>query len=104
MNINVTNHAVKRYRERLFDYTSSDESIVALLKKIAVKGTPIRFRPVSCGNCTEVEYRNITVVVVHQDKHVTVLTCLGETAYRKWIKNQDGYKKIGGRVRHKIPG
>jgi hypothetical protein len=38
MKITVTKHAIRKYRERLFDFSSSDKQIICTLKEIASKG------------------------------------------------------------------
>jgi hypothetical protein len=98
MNISVTKHAIKRYRERLFDYTTSSETIENLLKEIARHGNVIDVRPSSLGNCTEIEYTGISIVVINNSAEYVIITCLGNGSYRKWVKNQDKRSHIGGRV------
>jgi len=95
MNTWVTQHAINRYRERLFDYTSSPEQIGAKLKEIAHKGKRVSSRPDTSGHCFEVVYRGVAIVLVIHGKRATVLTCLGETAYRKWMKQQDPLTVFG---------
>lgn len=97
MYINVTKHAVKRYRERLFDYKSSEEKIKDLLKEVASKGKQIDWRPSTWGNCIEVKYRGISIVLVNDRDRKTIITCLGELGYRKWVKRQD-HIRIKGRI------
>ncbi|WP_276619831.1 hypothetical protein [Syntrophomonas wolfei] len=97
MNLIVTHHAIKRYRERLFDYTSSKEKVKNLLIEIAYKGKNIQTRPCIQGECYEVKYKGISLVLVKNGTNSIIITCLGEVSYRKWIKHQDEYM-IAGRV------
>lgn len=94
MEIEVTKHAVKRYRDRMFDHTSSKEAIIKYLEEIARKGTRIQTRLGKWGRCVEVKYQGVSIVVVLQTDKTVVITCLGSTNYRKWIKRQ-GYKFRG---------
>ncbi len=59
MTMQVTKHAIKRYRERLFDFSSSDERKKQLLTEISAKGKMNCVLPDSQYNCSEVEYRGI---------------------------------------------
>lgn len=101
MAINVTQHAINRYRERLCDYTSSTKNIRKKLKEAASLGKLIANKPASQGNCFERIYNDISVIVIidNNDDRATVVTCLGDTAYRKWIKCQNPYI-VNGRVMH----
>lgn len=85
----VTKHAIKRYRERLFDFNSSDEDISALLADIATKGKKVCSRPNTWDNCAEVVFRGISIVILNNSEGRVVITCLGDKTYRKWIKRKD---------------
>ncbi|OPX94700.1 MAG: hypothetical protein A4E53_00022 [Pelotomaculum sp. PtaB.Bin104] len=98
MDIHVSKHAIKRYRERLFDFRSSDEIIEKLLRDIAFRGRRIESRPAASGKCYEVIRRGISIVLVIDDEsNATILTCLGNEYYRKWLKHQD-MLRIPGRI------
>lgn len=98
MNINVTQHAIKRYRERLFDYSSSKETVSSLLKEIACNGKQICSRPSSCGTCVEIKYKGVSIVAIKDNDTTVITTCLGDFSYRKWIKSKDTYPRVRGRV------
>ena len=103
MDTNVTKHAIRRYRERLFDYKSSNEKIQKTLVEIASHGKRIHLRPDSLGRCYEVDYKGISIVLVFDNEHsATVVTCLGSDKYRKWVKHQD-IRKIPGRILYLEP-
>lgn len=102
MELHVTRHAIMRYRERLCDYSSTDKYIVEVLQRIASKGIGIVVKPGIGEKCFEVGFKGISIVLVINGKHATVLTCLGDATYRKWIKQQSNRNYIGGRVR--FPG
>jgi len=97
MDIYVTTHAVKRYRERMFDYISSDEKIANLLKNAAQRGKQVYVRPSNRGYCIELKYKGISVVVVHECARATVITCLGDSIYRNWVKKKEN-QNIYGRL------
>lgn len=99
MNIRVSKHAIKRYRERLFDFTSSTEKIRSLLDEIARRGKLVASKPASTDDCFEITYKGISIVLAKRENQYIVITCLGEAAYRKWIKHQE-QNVICGRVRH----
>lgn len=97
MDVSVTKHAIKRYRERLFDFKSSDKEIEALLKEIACRGKRVDFRPASLGRCYEVRYQGVAIVVMEDRDRTAIVTCLGSAYYRKWIKHTN-MSKIPGRI------
>lgn len=97
MQISVTKHAIERYRQRFFDFTKFDAEIEILLKEVARKGKKVERRPVATGECIEVRYQGISVVILNQKDETVIVTCLGDTLYRKWIKNKDK-KSICGRL------
>lgn len=88
MLIKVTKHAIRRYRERVFDYSASDFEIVKMLAEIASKGTVVCSKPNSLDNCVELKYKGISIVAVKDRGFLVVITCLGESSYRKWVKSQ----------------
>lgn len=98
MDTYVTKHAIQRYRERLFDFKSSDEVIKNILKKIACRGKRVDLRPATFGSCYEVIYKEVSIVLVIEDQsNAAIITCLGNAHYRKWVKHQD-MLKIPGRI------
>jgi len=98
MNISVTKHAIKRYRQRLFDYSSPNEKIINSLKEIVTKGKRTAQRPSNVGECVEMYYRGISIVLLCVSNEGIIITCLGDKSYRKWVKNQDGNVRLAGRV------
>jgi hypothetical protein len=88
-NIIVTGHAIERYRERMFDYESSPEEVVQILREIALKGELVGNRPNTRNNCYEVKYRGVSVVQIREEKRTFVITCLGDKRYRRWVKNKE---------------
>jgi len=98
MNISVTKHAIKRYRQRLFDYYSPYEKIIASLKEIVNKGKRTAERPSNVGECVEIYYRGVYIVLLYVSDEGIIITCLGDKSYRKWVKKQDGNVRLGGRV------
>lgn len=100
MVVQVTRHAIKRYRERMFDYSSSEESIKVVLIQAALQGKRVQMRPSAWGKCVETKYNGFSVVLNYHDDQITVVTCLGGKCYRKWIKSQDSYSRVRGRVLH----
>lgn len=87
--ITVTNHALKRYRQRLFDYESSDQRVREILKEIATRGKKMREQPASWDECYEVKYRGITIILLSSNQNHTIVTCLGEDRYRRWVKHHE---------------
>lgn len=96
----VTKHAVKRYRERLVDYSASDQAIINRLKEIAARGEHICWRPSDWNNCVEVKYKGISIVMLVTEEKLVVLTCLGTERYRKWLKHQDGFTRVYQGIRY----
>lgn len=86
MEIKVTKHAIKRYRERLFDYSSSDDTIIDIMKGIARNGTIVRSRLHNSDSCWEIVHKGVYIVAVKGPNSQIVITCLGDASYRKWLK------------------
>lgn len=102
MEICITKHAIKRYRERLFDYDSSDKVIRNLLREIASQGKQICLRPNTWDNCFEIKYKGIFIVLLVNDDKAVVLTVLGDRRYRKWIKRNDLNMRISQGIRYPV--
>lgn len=98
MRIKVTKHAIERYRERLCDYSSSNEQIIKVLSEIACKGRGIATRPSAYGQCMEIKCKGISIVLALNGDNAAILTCLGDNAYRKWVKHQSLPGFIRGRI------
>lgn len=98
MKVWISEHAIMRCRERLFDCTSSKKAIIDRLKEAAIKGREVRMRPSSLGNCIELYFKGIFIVVIKDNDKLTVITCLGDISYRKWVRNQEICIKVRGRV------
>ncbi|NLX87841.1 MAG: hypothetical protein GXZ09_00305 [Syntrophomonadaceae bacterium] len=99
MLVKVTKHAIKRYRERLFDYSSSDGEIISKLKHIAHRGRLVAFKPHDMDNCVELKYEGISIVAVQQPQELVIITCLGQDNYRKWIKSKGMCTYVSQRLR-----
>lgn len=98
MDLHVTKHAIKRYRERLCDYSSPDKHIVDKLKRIAGQGKVVDAKS-DTAKCREVGFNGISIILVVDGKHATILTCLGDATYRKWIKRQSPRDCLGRCIR-----
>ena len=98
MKVYISEHAINRCRERLFDFTSCKKAIIDQLREAAIEGQEIRMRPSSLGNCVELCFRDIFIVVLKNHDKLTVITCLGNSSYRKWVKNQQIHVKLRGRI------
>lgn len=101
MDIQVSKHAIRRYRQRMFDYNSPADKIRGILKEIALFGKRVASKPAATDDCFEVMYKGISIVLAQKEARCIVITCLGELAYRKWIKNQE-QNVIHGRLRHEL--
>jgi len=66
MQIHVTKYAVKRYRERLFDYSSSDKTITCIIEDIAKRRKVVGNRLHNRNTCREIRYRGIFIVTVDE--------------------------------------
>ncbi len=91
MFIKVSKHAIERYRERLFDYYSTDGEIKHRLIGIVKRGKVICFKPHDLGDCMEIKHKGLSVVVVRHGEESVIITCLGEDRYRSWIKSKGSY-------------
>lgn len=100
MLVKVTKHAVKRYRERLFDYMATDTEIINRIIGIATKGDLICSKPNQINNCMEIKYKGVSIVVIQDQTDLVVITCLGEANYRRWIKSKGESTFISQRLRH----
>ena len=88
MDVVVSQHAIKRYRKRTFDFNQSDEEVEAMLARVVQKGEILSRRP---GDVWELKYRDIYVVadIDNESNKVTVITCLGDRLYRSWAKKKE---------------
>lgn len=98
MRVEVTQHAIKRYRERLFDQSSPDKVVIRILGDIADKGRIIRHRLDNRNTCLEIKYKGVSIVVVEEPGKRIVITCLGEACYRRWIKTKGMREKSSQRI------
>lgn len=98
MKIFVTNHAIQRYRERLFNFSATDAEISDILKHIAQNGKLICQKPGTLPNCFEIKHRGISIVIIIEGKQTYIITCLGEASYRKWVKTKNEPVRISRRV------
>jgi len=94
MEIVVTIHALNRYRERMFDFTSTDEKIINRIKDIVCQGEQVFVRPSAHNNCREIQYRGVSVVIIQERHKIFVITCLGSRHYRKWFKEKNNHKRV----------
>ena len=85
MQVNVTKHAMDQYRIRMQRYSMPDSEVTGTLKAAAIRGTKERKCP---GDAWEVKYENFVIIVSYQNEQATVITCLGNNAYREWSKRQ----------------
>lgn len=98
MPVIVTKHAIKRYRERLFNYSLNDNDVADKLKEIADKGAKVGNRLYCQNTCFEIKYQGVSIVVIYESECKIVLTCLGEGAYRRWIKTKGMKDKLSQRL------
>lgn len=98
MKIKVTKHAIERYRERTFNQYLNDQEVERILRDIASSGKQVRSRFIGSGNCMEVMGKGIFIVLVHEGNLATVITCLGDEKYRRWVKSQDSFLRLPGRL------
>jgi hypothetical protein len=86
MEVLVSDHAIERYRKRTFKWHLSDKQIKMILTDVARQGTIQRRRP---GNAWEIVHNGISIVAEVNSNSIAVITCLGDTEYRKWAKKQE---------------
>lgn len=84
MNVEVTAHAIERYRQRTLHYNMSVNEIVGTLKAGARRGTIVKARR---DNAWEVKYQKVTLIVEYNNMSATVITCLGKDEYRNWDRH-----------------
>lgn len=99
MEIIVSKHALSRYRDRLFDYTSSEDDIYNILANIVKKGKQVGLRLSTKRIYIEMKHKGVSIVVTKGKKEIVVVTCLGEDVYRRWAKHQSP-NVIAGRFKH----
>lgn len=89
MLINVSTHSVEQYRNKMLDFTSSDERIRDILAEIIRKGAKIHNRPQAC----EIKYRKLSVVAKIFPNEIVVVTFLGDERYRSWYRKHKVSRK-----------
>lgn len=85
MSVFVSQHAITRFQERCFTYSMNSDEIECFLKDIVLRGHSTRRR--AQNNCYPVyEFENEGQVVVAevQPGLVSIITYLGDAAYRYW--------------------
>lgn len=85
MQVNVTQHAMDQYIRRMQRYSMLESEITGVLRTAAIRGSKIRRCP---GDVWEVRFENFVIIVNYQEDTATVITCLGNNAYREWSKRQ----------------
>ncbi len=78
-----------------FDYSSTEDAIKNLLKRTARNDC---VQKTWDGHCTELKYKDTYIVAAYEQDELTIITCLGNRMYRKWVKHQDSYERLGGRI------
>lgn len=87
MDIIVTNHAIKRFRQRHFKaYDWPEEQIRKTLEAIAKHGEVKKCCP---GKVNEVIFQGLIIRTSCSKNKTIVITFLGNRTYQKW------YRKVG---------
>lgn len=89
MLINVSSHSVDQYRNKMFDFISTDEEIRDILAEVVRKGAKIHNRPQAC----EIKYRKLSVVAKIFPNEIVVVTFLGDERYCKWFRKHKVSRK-----------
>jgi len=96
MNVVVTHHAVKQFKNRVYaSQNFNDEEIRKKLELTARRGKTIARRP---GDALEKCFQNIHIVTVKQKNAIVVLTCLGDRQYRYWSKAKELHPRFRKRA------
>lgn len=89
MRITVSRHAIERCKDRVpWLKSTSDRKIEKTLSRVVTKGKKTRKRPAKAGKAFEYVYNDIHVVGVHSKGNISVVTCYGDSTYRKWLHKQ----------------
>lgn len=93
MRIGVTDHAVEQFRKKYLRYRRgemSDEEIRAVLTRVVEQGKRCRRRP---GSAREYVLDDLAVVVDDRNPgNVTVITFLGDYAWRWWWRRKKAFR------------
>lgn len=103
-NIVVTKHAIKKYRERSFNWNMSDQEAKEDLIRFVERGKVVQDCP---GGAVKIKCDNQFIVASIHDNCVYVITYLGDGFCRWWFRNnvrtmlntnkfEDGYIEGGG--------
>ena len=88
MNIFVTPHAIKQYKEKSREFDLQDEQAEKMLNMIATRGSVVCPRP-GGDNIFEVKYNGLSIVVKKNPNETTVITFLGDSKYRQWCRKKE---------------
>lgn len=83
MEVIITNHSIKRYRERTQAYGQTDDVIEDRLRQAVLRGRKIKERR---GDAWEVYGDGIYLIVHYKTDQAKIITCLGSKEYRKWSR------------------
>lgn len=86
MAIIIKDHAIEQFHKRVFRRNVSDEEAAKILKRTVEKGIIEGKRP---GNAVSMIFEGISVVVQKVGNDQIVKTCLGDTVYKKWYRNNE---------------
>lgn len=82
----IGNHAIQRYKERVFNNSLSDELIIKRLKSAVKHGRIVNRLP---GDAYHIKFENIHLAVKKDNYGNTiVLTCLGDKHYVNWYSRK----------------
>lgn len=98
--MNVTKHAIKRYKQRV-QHDISDELAEKMLLEIAKKGK-ITNKRINAQNIMELEiyvaYKGVEILLIKnlESKKHYIITCLGDSKLRGWYRKQklDVFRKM----------
>lgn len=91
-NIIVTDHAIERFKERVFTSREiKDEEVIKRLQTVVKKGEVIRKEP---GNANRVKFENVFIITANdKEGNSVVLTCLGDLKYVSWYTKENKNKR-----------
>lgn len=82
----ITKHAMEQFFKRVYDDEKTERTIRKRIQTIVKRGNIVDQRP---GNACEIEYENISLVCVIKTHQITVITCLGDSKYREWVRKNE---------------
>jgi len=85
----IREHAIEQFRNKMFDFSKSNNDVESILIEVAKKGKKVNNRP----GALEIQYRDLSIVAKKEGDKTVVITFLGDSRYRAWYRRNKPSRK-----------